>query len=379
MASLNNWIRIAWCAVFLGGCGTMPGTMPPALPAPPAQVHESSTPIPVIQLAGTPTQIGAQHGQRLADAIHLLHDRYILAIFSDPQRHHAASLAADAFQRYLSTDQREEIGALADASQLDPGEIMLCQCFLDLSAVAACSTITLSPDAAPDHIARFGRNLDFPSLGIADRYTTLFIYHPSGGIQFAVVGWPGMIGAVSGMNELGLTIASMEVPRDSRPPSAMPYSLLYRTILERCRTVDDAINLLQSTPRQSANNLMLMDAAGRRAVAEITPEKVTVRWGADGTALLSTNHQRGQDQDAPGLCPRYDSLHAAAAKQWGAIGLVSLESMLADVRQPGLTMQSMVFEPANRVIYLAAGPVDEGRSPYTRIDLRSYFDGSAGH
>ena len=53
---------------------------------------------------------------------------------------------------------------------------------------------------------------------------------------------------------------------------AMPYALLYRTVLERCKTVEEAIALLETTPRQTANNLMLMDATGNRAVVEITPE-----------------------------------------------------------------------------------------------------------
>ncbi len=71
----------------------------------------------------------------------------------------------------------------------------------------------------------------------------------------------------------------------ARPPTAMPYTLLYRAILERCHTVDEAIDFLNRTPRQTANNLMLMDAAGNRAVAEIRVDGVTVRRGRPGTAL----------------------------------------------------------------------------------------------
>src|SRR5207245_7456445 len=107
------------------------------------------------------------------------------------------------------------------------------------------------------------------------------------------------------MNEHGLALANMEVTRDgATAPRAMPYTLLYRTILERCRTVDEAIELLKSTPRQTANNLMLMDASGDRAVAEITPDSVTIRRASDAQALISTNHQRGSDLDARGRCDR---------------------------------------------------------------------------
>ena len=70
--------------------------------------------------------------------------------------------------------------------------------------------------------------------------------------------------------------------------------------------------MLEKTPRQSANNLMLMDGAGNRAVVEITPESVIVRRAPEGQALLSTNHQRGDDLDTPGLLRGIKSFGAHA-------------------------------------------------------------------
>jgi hypothetical protein len=169
----------------------------------------------------------------------------------------------------------------------------------------------------------------------------------------------------------------MEVDRPFRAPSAMPYTLLYRAILERCRTVDEAIAYLNRTPRQTANNLMLMDASGDRAVAEIQPEGVTVRRAAGQAALISTNTQRGQDADTPGVCWRYDSLHKAAGRDFGKIDVAGLKDMLGGVVQGvggDMTIQSMIFEPKNRVMYLAAGLDAPGRG-YERIDLKSYFQG----
>jgi hypothetical protein len=47
--------------------------------------------------------------------------------------------------------------------------------------------------------------------------------------------------------------------------------------------------------------------------------------------------------------------------------------MLDNVSQGKLTLQSMVFEPANRVIYLAVGS-DATKREYQRIELRKYFE-----
>ena len=99
---------------------------------------------------------------------------------------------------------------------------------------------------------------------------------------------------------------------------------------------------------------MLMDAAGTRAVVEITPEGVAVRTARDDAALISTNHQRGEDADYRPLRP-LRLLHDTSAESFGDIDVPRVESMLAGAAQGKLTMQSMVFEPANRVMYLSAG------------------------
>ena len=177
-----------------------------------------------------------------------------------------------------------------------------------------------------------------------------------------------MIGAVSGMNEHGLALANMEVPRNPEPPHAMPYALLYREVLERCKTVTEAIAMLDKTPRQTANNLMLMDAVGDRAVVEMTPEKITIRRALSDSALISTNHQRGEDADKPGLCTRYDYLHDTSREQFGKIDLPELQTMLRHVEQHDMTLQSMIFEPANRVIYLSTG-MNAADGEMRKIDL----------
>jgi isopenicillin-N N-acyltransferase-like protein len=345
----------------------------PAQAAPVQSEIEVPFPLPVIELAGTDAQIGAEHGRRLGDTIRSLHANYLKSYFANPGQRVLAMAAAAAFEPRFSPEHLAEVRALAKETGIEPRQMLLAQCFLDLSAMTACSTVALPPEASPDGVARFGRNLDFPSFDIADKATVVLVFKPQDGrYAFAAVGWPGMCGVLSGMNEHGLTLANMEVTRSRRLPTAMPYVLLYRTLLERCRTVDEAVALLEKTPRQSANNLMLMDAAGNRAVAEITPEAVVVRRGVAGEALFSTNHQRGDDRATPGLCPRYDSLHDASARRFGKIDVKAIETMLAAASQKKLTLQSMVFEPSNRVIYLSAG-ADAARRPFYKLDLKPKF------
>ena len=328
---------------------------------------------PLVELRGDPAQLGEEQGKDLNKQIQLLHKDYLDVYIGSGVRRFVALGTAKLFERYFLPEHLAEVQALAKQTGLDEREAVLAQCFLDLTPMSACSTITLPAAAAPDHVARFGRDLDFPSLNIADKYSTVFVYHPEGRFQFASVGWPGMIGVLSGMNEHGLALANMEVTREARLPSAMPYTLLYRTVLERCRTVAEAIKLIEKSPRQTPNNLMLMDASGDRAVVEITPDAVTVRRTSDTEPLVSTNHHRGTDCDSTGRCWRYDYLHATGEKDFGRIGLRQLESMLAHSSPGEETLQSMVFEPANRVIYLSTGANAAKKGHFSRLDLKPYF------
>lgn len=356
-------------AMVLGGCNAGDTQSTPSAQA---GAEEAPFPIPIIEMAGTGKQMGTQHGQQMGPTIRDLHEKYLKAYFSSEGQQFLAMTAAAAFEKHVAPEHLAEIRALAKASGVDPRQMLLAHCFLDLSPMTACSTLTLPASASPDRVARFGRNLDFPSFDVADKLSIVQIYRPEGRNAFMAVGWPGMVGVLSGMNEHGLTIANMEVTRGMRLPTAMPYILLYRTVLEQCRTTEEAIDLIQRTPRQSANNLMVMDAAGDRAVVEIYPERVQVRRAPADQALISTNHRRGADCDSTGRCNRFDSLLNQAAQRRGTIDVKAIEAMLADASQGRMTLQSMVFEPANRVIYLSVGK-DAARKRFYRLELLPHF------
>ena len=342
-----------------------------------AGIASTTSSVSIIQLRGDPVAIGKSHALQLGKDIKALYHDYFEREFHLDQdagraRYKQALMVAAGFEPFLRPEHREEIHALAADSGLQPAEALLGQCFADLNANGACSTITLPAAASTDGIARFARNLDYETFGILEQHSVVLVFHPKDRYAFASITAPGLVGILSGINEHGLTIACMEVPRSFRFPQAMPFMLLYRTLLENCKTVDEAIALLEKTPRQSANNLMLMDASGERALVEITPEKVAVRRAPNTAGLVSTNHQRGQDLDAPGRCGRFDFLHDAARREFGKLSEASIEELLAGSSQANATFQSMVFEPANRVVYLAVGAAAPSTG-FHRIELKPLF------
>ena len=338
--------------------------------------EDVAVPIPVVEMTGSGAEIGATHARELGGPIRSLFKAYFGRFYRSAAQKQMTMIAATAFRPHISAEHREELHALSEGAEIDEREAYLAQCFLDLMPMTACSTVGLPASASPDGVARMGRNLDFPSFNVADKNSVLMIFRPKGHYQFASVAWPGMVGVLTGMNEHGLTLANMEVGRGQRLPVAMPYIMLYRTVLEQCRTVEEAVALLEKTPRQSANNLMLMDASGGRVVAEITPEKVVVRKAPDDEAIVSTNHHRGTDLSTPGRCRRYDALVAASAEKFGDVQVEDVQAMLGEVSKGKMTMQSVVFEPAERVMYLAVGK-NAPEQGFHRVDLKQYFEGKA--
>lgn len=370
---LGSYRSLLLCAAMLlgvltQGCAsrfssTTSGSTPPVLHA-----TEIAAPVPIIVVQGTSEEMGQKAGEALKSRIDTLHSAYMAALFQDPRARQLALQNASRYANQISPEHLAEIRALSQACGMDYDHTLLSQCFLDIIPMVACSTVSLPADASPDGVARMGRNLDFPSMGVADKESMIIVYKPADRYHFATITWPGLIGALTGMNEHGLVLANMEVTRLPSPPKGMPYVLLYRTVLEKCKTVDEAIVLLKSMPKQTANNLMLMDAAGNRAVVEINPPGVTVRAGRPGEALLSTNHQRGQDYTKPNRCPRYDRMLKLSAEKFGSIDESTMQTIIQSASVRHFTLQSMVFEPANRMIYLSTGE-SAGEGPYHRIDL----------
>jgi hypothetical protein len=100
---------------------------------------------------------------------------------------------------------------------------------------------------------------------------------------------------------------------------------------------------------------------------------VTVRRAPADAALVSTNHHRGTDLGTSGRCRRYDYLHDASAVEFGNVSRDAVQGMLGDVAQGKMTLQSMVFEPSNRTIYLAVGK-NAPKQGYHKLELSRYFD-----
>ncbi|MUV38645.1 hypothetical protein JNUCC1_02499 [Lentibacillus sp. JNUCC-1] len=125
------------------------------------------------------------------------------------------------------------------------------------------------------------RNYDYHPKTYEGRFV---MYAPNDG-GYAVIGPSQRItGRMDGMNEKGLVMAYNFVHR-RQPGDGFICSAIGRLVLERCATVDEAVDMLQEIPHRHSFSYTVFDRSGQAYVVEATPRDTSVR-----TAYACTNH-----------------------------------------------------------------------------------------
>lgn len=327
--------------------------------------------VAVLHLRGEPAAMGRQQGELLGAQFRALRVHYLERFVHEGAQRAAAKLAAAGFQRFMPPDYVAELRALAAASGEDYVDVLLANTFLDSSRAMFCSVVIAKDEASRGGRLLFARNNDFPTFGVAHKASMLMVYHytRAGRHSFVSVGWPGVVGVVSGMNDAGLCVATLVSLSRRGVTPGMPYCMMYRRILETCGTPQEALALVERTQRTSANNLAVAGPRGEPLVIEFSSDTVAARRPTKGL-LLATNHFRSKahvPQPQP-IDRRFATLEALTQRHRGKIDVPSLKRMLHAVHQGRLTMQSMVFEPTTRRLHLSAGTLPSTAGRYVTID-----------
>lgn len=158
-------------------------------------------------------------------------------------------------------------------------------------ALVGCSSFAAWGEKSEDGSLILGRNFDFyVSDDFAKDKIVAFI-NPKKGYPFMMVTWAGMIGAVSGMNNEGLTV-TINAAKSKIPLSAKtPISIVTREILQYAKNIDEAIAIAKKRKVFVSESIMVGSANDKKAVLiEVSPNNFGVYDIANSNQLISTNH-----------------------------------------------------------------------------------------
>ena len=337
--------------------------------------------LPVLTVAGTPEEIGEAVGMlalRPAQKMASYPEELVRHFWLHPLWPTLVS-AGERMVLQFPPAYRRELEAMARVSGVRRQKLVAGNTLFDLKKLVACSALLVEARRSGTGGPLLGRNLDYPSLGYAHEYSLVTVCRPKGARHaFASVGFPGLIGCLSGINDAGLSLAILEVYQVRIPlawldTSGTPYALCYRRLLEECSTIAEAKTLLESMKRTTTTNLVLADRSGL-AVFEVTPDRVVVRRAENGTCIC-TNHYC-MDPLRP-LLPidyfqtfeRFQILKRDAACR-ETIGLADLHRSLHAVCVSDDTLQTMIFEPATLRLHLAIGACPSSAAAMKTLELR---------
>jgi isopenicillin-N N-acyltransferase like protein len=333
--------------------------------------------LPVLMLAGTPEEMGRQAAALSGEPakklvgypmkmLELVNQKGLLSKFLE---------RCKAVESQLPADHKAEIEAAARQMGVEPEQFYRGNLYPDIYRGGfACSSLIVDAAHSATGGPMFGRNLDYPTLGILDKCGLVTIRRPKGKHAFVTIGFPGMFGCLSGMNDAGLAVAVHEVylRSDGSPmfnPKGVPYTFCFRRMLEECTTVKEAETLLRSTERTTILNLSVCDPRDA-AVFEMTPKTVAVRRGKDGM-LACTNHFRTEELMVFGFCRRYPKLIDIGPTE--RLELDDMAKKLHAVNQGRMTTQTMVFEPAALKLHVAMGSAPSSALPLKLLELKTLF------
>ncbi len=110
----------------------------------------------------------------------------------------------------------------------------------------------------------FGRNMDWPSLGIAGQASLLVRrIHDSGKITHEIA-IPGLVGTLTGMSNRGFTIAmNVALGKTENYKTGLPAIILNRILLENSDTVEDVLNQIKTLRPIGPYHLNVAEPSGK--------------------------------------------------------------------------------------------------------------------
>jgi isopenicillin-N N-acyltransferase like protein len=163
----------------------------------------------------------------------------------------------------------------------------------DLTLVE-CTSFGVWDEYSADSSLIIGRNFDFYMGDDFAKNKIVAFVKPDSGYSFMMVTWPGMIGAVSGMNTKGITVTINAAKSDVPWSARTPISILAREILQYARTIREAYAIAQKRETFVSESILIGSAYDHKAaIIEKSPARIDLVM-PERDMIVCSNHFQGE-------------------------------------------------------------------------------------
>jgi isopenicillin-N N-acyltransferase-like protein len=239
----------------------------------------------------------------------------------------------------------------------------------------SCSNIGALPESTADGKMLVVRILDWGLYKISKlhEYPQFTVVKPKQGLAYVNVGWTGFLGAVSGMNEAGITLGEMGYgDPEGETLRGTPMIFLLREILSKAESLNDVRKILREAPGNNSYVFLMSDGKTKEASMFIKDKDRFLEFkpGQDVTE---------ENQTLPGVSNIVYGGHyldRLTDNMRAYNGEISRE-LLIDTIIPRLALKgnfhNVIYQPEDLKLWVANGRGKDApayQQPYTYFDFK---------
>jgi len=261
---------------------------------------------------GTPEQMGAAQGRLVADKARRLTERVLYCVGGADSLHSGTWFLtrmkeiARRTGRHVPERFFRECDALSGAAGVTQRDGRYANLFPERFH---CSGVALRGEATADGQVLHARVLDYMRDINLQGAATVTVFIPRDHHTWVSLGYAGFVGTVTAMNDRGLAIGEMG-GRGLGDWDGCPMSFLLRDVMERASNVEEALEIIRTTPRTceyyyvvsdnavdiramhcTADEMMVLEPGGQHKELPHVPEDTVLVSGFDRAEVLSRRIQ----------------------------------------------------------------------------------------
>ena len=372
----------------------------------------------VLHVAGSPEDMGRQHGRLLRTEVRRMVDDLIIE-----QRESDYGLSgydrliagARVMDQYIPTPFRRELMALAEEADVDYFDLVAAQLHGDVDRADMdgpsrfsspyCSSYAVFGPATMDGSCMVGRNFDFSDNGIMKYGAVIIHFRPDEGIPHVSMTWAGIINGWTLMNADGIVTANNTAYGRKDSLEGISTCFMLRTIAQFAHTVEEGVHIIEQGPRACGTNIIIAGGSPvNAAVVEFDHDQLAVRWAERGEVCADNSFYKlyktepkpfvdpfeGEPLPRPGglyggpsypgssyspsssysyRSSRYTLLEKAIEKHYGAIDESMNFAGLEGVPMGSLNLHSAMLYPSRLAFAVTMGDPPAYKNAYRRFRM----------